>query len=118
MSLFLSKPNDPETRVALTIPELQPHVEFVYKQKLPFLALEHRFRTESRYFHFTNLAKRELEHGYYFGNIRFRYQLMATIPIWKIDEHRAMRIKLSEEIHLNTRNKNVHNRFDQNRVYA
>lgn len=118
MCLFLSRPNDPETSSRLSIPELRPHVEFVYKQTFHLLTLEHRFRTELRYFHFTNFAKTVLERGYYFGAIRFRYQLQANIPIWKIDEHRSMRTKIGGEILLNTRNKYVQNSFDQIRFYA
>ena len=118
MCLFLSEPNDPGAIIRLAIPELRPHVEIAYKQTFHFLTLDHRFRTEPRYFHFTNPAKTELERGYYFGTIRFRYQLQATIPIWKMDEHRSMRTKMGGEILLNTRNKYVDNSFDQIRLHA
>lgn len=118
MCLFLSRPNEPESEVTLAVPELRPHAELAYKQDIKFLTLEHRFRTESRYFHFTNPAKTELEKGYYFGAIRFRYQLQATIPIWKMDAQRSMRTKIGGEILLNTRNKYVRNSLDQARFYA
>lgn len=118
MCLFLSRPNDPELGITLAIPELRPHAEIAYKQKIKFLTLDHRVRTEARYFHFTNAAKTALERGYYFGAIRFRYQLQATIPIWKMDEQRSMRTKIGGEILLNTRNKYVHHSFDQARIHA
>jgi hypothetical protein len=40
MSLFLQNPNDPEATVKLTTPELRPHIEFAYKQRLKHLAIE------------------------------------------------------------------------------
>lgn len=116
--IFLQNPNDPYATVKLTVPELRPHVEFAYKQKLKYLIIDHRYRAEARFFHNTSTTKAELEDGFYFGNFRFRYRLQAVVPVWKIDEKRGLKIKVSDEIHLNSGKKIVKNVFEQNRFYA
>lgn len=118
MCLFLQNPNDPKAVNKLTVPELRPHIEFAKKQKFKFLTLDHRYKLEARFFHNTNAAKTDLENGYNFGNYRFRYRLQASILAWQIDETRALKLKVSDEIHLNMGSKIVKNVFDQNRIYA
>lgn len=118
MCLFLQSPNDPKATVKLTVPELRPHVEFGYKQKLKRVSFDHRFRAEARFFHNTNTSRTDLEDGFAFGNFRFRYKFQATIPIVKIADHRFLKIKLSDELHLNAGRNIVMNIFDQNRLYG
>jgi hypothetical protein len=115
---FLQSPNDPEAPVKLTVPELRPHLEFAQKQKLKYVTLDHRYRFEARYFHNTNATRTALEEGYDFGNFRFRYRVQATVPIWKIDAKKTLKLKISDEIHLNAGQKIVKNVYDQNRLYA
>jgi len=116
--VFMQNPNNPEAAVKLTVPELRPHIEFSYKQKLKHLNIDHRYKVEARFFHNINSTATELEEGYQFGNFRFRYRLQATVPVWKIDDSRALKIKVGDEIHINAGKKIVKNVFDQNRVYA
>jgi hypothetical protein len=118
MCLFLQSPNDPTASVKLVVPELRPHIEFMYRQKLNKFTLEHRYRAEARFFHNTNQARTELEDGYDFGNYRFRYRLHATIPIFKVGENRALKIKVSDEIHLNAGSLISKNVYEQNRLYG
>lgn len=118
MCLFLQNPNDPNATTILTVPELRPHIEFAYKQKLEKFTLDHRYRAESRFFHSTNQARTELEDGFEFGNFRFRYRLQATIPLFKVAESRTLKLKISDEININVGNKITKNVFDQNRLYA
>lgn len=118
MCLFLQNPNDPNSTSNLTVPELRPHIEFAYKQKLKKVTIDHRYRAEARFFHNTNPIATELEDGFDFGNFRFRYRLQATIPIFKMADERFIRIKISDEILLNAGNKISKNMFDQNRVYG
>jgi hypothetical protein len=115
---FLQNPNDPHAIVKLTVPELRPHIEFAYKQKLEKVTLEHRYRAEARFFHNTNGTRTELINGFEFGNFRFRYRLQATIPFLKVTEKRSLKCKLSDEIHMNAGNKISKNVFEQNRIYA
>ncbi|MEJ6982012.1 DUF2490 domain-containing protein [Pedobacter sp. P351] len=115
---FLQNPNDPNSTSKLTVPELRPHVEVAYKQKFKVLTLDHRYRTEARFYHNTNTTRTELADGYDFGNFRFRYNLQATIPVWKIDDKRAFKLKAGDEIHLTSKSKTNRNIFDQNRIYA
>jgi len=116
MCLFLQGTNDPN-KSSITVPELRPHIEFNYKQKLNKVTFEHRYKIESRFFHNTNADKSDLEDGYTFGNFRFRYRLQATIPIMSYSNGRKIKIKISDEIHINAGHSIVLNTFDQNRVY-
>ncbi len=118
MCLFLQNPNDPNATSKLTVPELRPHLEFAYKQKLAQVTIDHRYRAEARFFHNTNTTRTELEDGFDFGNFRLRYRLQATIPLYKIAEKRFLKLKVSDEIHLNAGNKISRNVFEQNRIYA
>lgn len=116
--LFLQYPNDPLATVKLRIPELRPHIEFAYQQKFEKLTINHRYRVEARFFHNTNNSKTALEHGYRLGAFRFRYRLQATIPIVQLIHGRYLRLKLSDEIHLNAGKNIITNPFDQNRIYG
>jgi hypothetical protein len=115
---FFQNPNDPNAAVKLTVPEVRPHLEFVYKQKLDKITFDHRFRAEVRFFNNFNESRTELEDGFEYSNYRFRYKLQATIPLFKMDENRALKFKVSDELFINAGNKIVTNVFDQNRVYA
>ena len=118
MCFFFQNPNDPNAIVKLTIPELRPHIEFACKQKVENVTFDHRYRAEARFFHNTNAPRTELEDGFEFGNFRFRYRLQVTIPLYKMADKRYLKLKISDEIHLNAGNKISKNVFEQNRVYA
>ncbi|WP_306352223.1 DUF2490 domain-containing protein [Flavobacterium sp. '19STA2R22 D10 B1'] len=117
MTVFLQSPNDPESTSNLIVPELRPNIEFVYKQKLSFGILSHRYKAEARYFH--NTANGELTTGYTFGNFRFRYQIGLEIPILKSKQQQRdlLSVRVMDEVHFNTGGNIVKNVFDQNRVY-
>jgi len=112
--LFFQNPNDPNAISKLTVPELRPHVEFAYNQKLKYFDLDYRYRTEFRFHHNTNVDRTFLEDGYEFSNIRFRCRVQATVPIYK----KNLKIKTSNELHINAGNKITKNVFDQNRLYV
>ena len=117
-SVFFQNPNDPNAPVKLTVPELRSHLEFAYKQKLDKVIFDHRFRAEARFFHNANNTRTELEDGFKYSNYRFRYKLQATIPLFKTDEYRALKFKVSNELFINAGSEIITNVFDQNRVYA
>jgi hypothetical protein len=116
--LFLQNPNDPEATDILTVPELRPHVEVAYKQKLPKLVIDHRYRAEARFFHNTNEERTELTDGYDFGTYRLRYRIQATIPVVTLSEERSLKVKVGDELHMNAGGRPGTNVFDQNRIYA
>ena len=111
---FFQNSNDPNSVVNLTVPELRPHIEFGYKQETRKLKIEHRYRTEFRFYHDVNPERTQLEDGYNFGNIRFRYRIQAVAPVYKD----KLKVKISNELHINAGEKIVKNVFDQNRLYA
>jgi hypothetical protein len=116
MCLFLQGTNDP-FKNSINVPELRPHVEFNYKQKLSRLTFEHRYKIESRFFHNVNSDRSDLEAGYFFGNFRFRYRIQATIPFATFKNGGKVKLKVSDEIHINAGHSIVLNTFDQNRIY-
>lgn len=118
MCLFLQNPNDPRAKVKLTIPELRPHLEAIYRQRFTKLSLEHRYRFEERFFHNTNNTITALEEGYDFGNYHMRYRFQAAVPLFKTHNQSVLKAKISDEIHLNAGKNIVANTFDQNRIYA
>lgn len=115
---FLQSPNDPYSNSDLIIPELRPFTDVYYRQQTKHLSIDHRYRFEVRFFHNTNTTGTELANGYDFGNVRFRYQLQLTIPVWKIDQTRSLKVRLGDEVMLNAGKKIVTNIFDQNRVWG
>lgn len=117
MTWFFQYPNDPTATNRLAVPELRPHLELGYQQKLGFGRLSHRYRGEARFFHNTDNGK--LSDGYDFGNFRFRYQISWDMPLLKSkkDQHELLTFKVYDEIHLNAGGNIVQNTFDQNRIY-
>jgi hypothetical protein len=110
-----SNPADPSGPVTVTIPELRPHEELSYKQKVKNLIISHRFKLEERWTR--NTSSDKLTDGYKF-TARFRYQFQLQYPIVK----RATSVgnldaKVSDEILLNIGRSIVQNTFDQNRAY-
>ncbi len=118
LCLFLQDPNNPSAAVRLTVPELRPHVETACRQEFGRLTLDHRFRLEARFFHNTNQARTALEDGFVFGNYRFRYKIQAGMLLLKLAGGKHIELKISNELHLNAKNRNTKRVFDQNRIYA
>lgn len=116
--VFGQSPNEPITKQRLMVPELRPHIEVAYKNRLKHFTLDHRFRAEARFFHGTNSFRTELADGFSFGNFRFRYRITTTIPILHIDEHRSFKMKIGDEVMVNAGAKIAKNIFDQNRLFV
>jgi hypothetical protein len=117
MCLFLQNSNNP-LEPGIAVPELRPHIEFNQKQKLEHVTFDHRYIAEARFFQRTNDDGTKLEDGFDFGNFRFRYRLQATIPLFRFDEERALKLRISDEIHVNAGSNIVLTMFDQNRIYG
>ncbi len=112
---FFQSPNYPTSDLNLVVPELRPHVEFANKHTLQKLILDHRFRAEARYFHQLNVEETKLEDGYFFGSFRFRYRILASYPIWKINEKLVVKVIAGDELMVQA-GKKVRYTFDQNRI--
>lgn len=111
-----SNPADPSKPIAVTVPELRPHQELNYTQKIKKLSISQRFRIEERWTH--NATTSELTAGYSFKG-RFRYQLQLNyLLINPMDDVGALSVKTSDEIMLNLGRSIVQNIFDQNRAYV
>lgn len=111
-----ANPGDGYKPIAVTAPELRPHEELSYKQKIKDLTISHRYRLEERF-----VRKSDADHllsGYNF-NFRFRYQLQLQYPLIKKETAAGtLNIKVSDEPMLNFGHSIVRNFFDQNRFYV
>ena len=117
-SLFLQSPNDPESEIDLTIPELRPHLEFNLRQKLNSFNIEQRYRAEARFFHNVNSTLTDLDDGYSYGTLRLRYRIQFIFPVIKSKGVNIIKLKAGDELMVNVGENIVHNFFDQNRLYA
>jgi Protein of unknown function (DUF2490) len=115
---FFHNPNRPQAAVKLTVPELRPHTEAAYRHNFGQLSCEHRLRAEARFFHNVNAAGNDLAEGYDFSAFRFRYRLQFTFPLYSIKNSAAIKLKISNEYHLQTAGEIGKPAFDQNRFYA
>lgn len=115
--LFFQSPNDPEVSPRLMVPELRPHVEAHLSQKFSRLQIDHRLRTEARFFRHLTPDGTALAEGYSFRNFRFRYQMAFSFPIIKRTNGFTASLRLTDELHLQTPAPGFL-WFDQNRFYA
>lgn len=111
---FLQSPQAPPATTKLAVPELRPHIQFDYKQPLNKLSIGHRYRIEKRFFR--NTEDGELAEGYN-SNYRLRYRLGLEYQLATINKL-PLKVKASNEIHVNAGERITYNRFDQNRIYA
>jgi len=117
-ALFLQRPNDPESTIDLTVPELRPHLEFNLRQKLNAVNIEHRYRAEARVFHNVNSTLTDLDDGYTYGTLRLRYRLQFVFPLIKSNEVVVVKFKVGDELLVNVGENIVNNFFDHNRFFT
>lgn len=111
-----SNPSDPEKAATVTVPELRPHEELNYSQKIGNLGIKQRFKLEQRWTH--NSSASELTTGYSFKG-RFRYQFQLDYRLSNSTTGSGtLTAKTSDEILLNLGHSVVNNTFDQNRLYV
>ena len=116
LCFFLAN-NDPTRDYNLHVPEIRPTMDIYYQQKTKNISVNHRYRLDARFF--KNTSGQELADGFSFTNMRFRYQIGLSIPLYKGKEDRnALALKVAEEIHVNFGKKIIKNAMDQNRVTA
>ena len=111
-----ANPSDPDSKILVTVPELRPHQDVSYSQKIKRLTIAHRYRLEERFRH--KATADELTPGYQFS-LRARYRLALQYPLIQKDEAAgALKLKVSDEVMLNLGHAIVNNFFDQNRLYV
>lgn len=115
-SLFLFHRQNSKTLPSFSQPELRPHGEFNLRTSIGPLNFENRWRGELRYFQNTNLLGTELQEGYHFAAVRFRYRLQAIIPVAILAETKALKLKLADEVMAMAGGKINQITFDQNRI--
>lgn len=118
LSYFFHSPGDPKSEIELVVPEIRPDIQFNYRQKFKSWRLEHRYKIEARFFHNTNPTLTDLEKGYAYATLRFRYRLQFVLPLVKFSEAQKLSLKAGDEILLNVGKKIVKNVFDQNRWFV
>lgn len=111
---FLQSPQDPGSKSTLVIPELRPHIEFNNKHNIHNLVISHRYKVEVRFFR--NTFNGELASGFY-SYSRLRYRIGLEYVLFKSKTEQTVKLKISDEIHINAGKNIILNRFDQNRIY-
>lgn len=111
-ALFLQAlPQEQESDVVYTRPEIRPHQEVNLRHILGKLSINQRVRVEERFFLGTDFDRPEF-------NFRFRYQLLASFSLMEMENNQSLQLKVADEIMFNAGATIVNNVFDQNRIYA
>jgi hypothetical protein len=118
MVLFLHNRSGDDDQEDFTQPELRPHGEMEYKTAVGKLGVEHRFRSEIRFFKELNDSKTGLGETYELTSFRFRYRIQFSVTLKKLDEKRAVKLKFGDEIMVMAGGTLGPMVFDQNRIYA
>jgi hypothetical protein len=118
MVLFLHNRSGDDDQEDFTQPELRPHGEMEYKTAVGKLGVEHRFRSEIRFFKELNDLKTGLGETYELTSFRFRYRIQFSVTLKKLDEKRAVKLKFGDEIMAMAGGTLGPMVFDQNRIYT
>ena len=101
---FNQTPTDPLAQPRLSIPEIRPTIDFIYKRPFKKFSLENRVRVEPRFYNIPNSSKTELTDVVTLGAVRWRDRLQAMIPInSKWDSRIGTELLLHSEVNLATR---------------
>lgn len=113
---FFISNTDPTADYDLQVPEVRPFIEANNRQAFKRVNISHRYRLEARFF--KNSSGPQLEDGFSFGSMRFRYQFGLDIFLKKSDKNikHALTLRIMDELMLNFGKKVTYNIFDQNRV--
>ena len=96
--------------------EFRPYEELMIKSKLGNTDISNRVRVEERFF---NPVVEGSIKGPGTFNVRFRYQLVANIPLINLSEkdpNKKILLGIGDEVFLNAGKHIVYNVFDQNRL--
>lgn len=113
---FFQNNQDPLAAERLTIPELRPSIEANFIPRQNGIQLSHRYRMEGRFFHNTDGPGTQLAPGYTFGNLRFRYRLEMTVPVFRVKKSLPCKLRVSDEMLLQFADEGLISYFDQNRI--
>ena len=95
--------------------EYRPYQDFLIRNRLGKIELNHRYRMEQRFFQFLSESKVQDKANFIF---RLRYALNLNIPVitFSSDEHhRRIFFNVADEVFFNAGKNIVYNLFDQNR---
>lgn len=110
-ALFYFYQNNQHTRS-----EIRPYHELGTKQEWGNSTLQHRLRTEFRFFRHTNLGNNNFGNSF---NVRFRYRLYFTTPLMKVSNRypgRQLLLNVGDELFINAGKQIVYNAFENNRL--
>jgi hypothetical protein len=96
--------------------EFRPYEELLIKNTFKRFQITHRYRIEERFFNLVSDGKIERPGTF---NFRFRYLMMAAIPLFKLSKsnnNAQFLLNIGDEIFFNAGEKIVYNVFDQNRL--
>ncbi len=96
--------------------EFRPYQEIKIENRFKVIKVNHRYRIEQRFYKFPDSESDQTQPGF---NFRFRYSIMASIPLIKLSvEHPERKVLLSvgNEIFLNAGSEIIDNIFNQNRL--
>lgn len=95
--------------------EFRPYQEFLLRNNYNSFSFSHRYRLEERFYFY---PEQETDNKLLSFNLRFRYAIMARIPLLKLSKKhtdRKLILSIGNEIFINAGKKIIHNIFDQNR---
>ncbi len=95
--------------------EIRPYQEMLLSTVFAKVGIQHRLRIEERFF--KEVVGGDITQNHNF-NFRFRYQMLATVPlikIWIDKREHQLALSVSDEIFLNAGKEIVYNYLDKNR---
>jgi hypothetical protein len=107
-------PQNIHSTSTLVVPEWRIFQDFSSEQQWWKLKVLHKYRIEERFLHKNN--GKELTDGYNF-QMRFRYRIQLSYPLWKKTEN-YWTLRVYDEVMLNAGKGIVRNVFDQNRIFV
>lgn len=95
-----------------------PHAEIEHREKVNNLSITYNYRLELRFFDVNNIPNMPPQKPFYYHNVRFRYRVLLSHPVFRIDENRKVHFRIFDELHLNMLSKFPNNGFNHNRLYT
>jgi hypothetical protein len=95
--------------------EYRPYQEVNSTQSFGKISVQHRFRTEARFFRNVSEAIKTPPSNF---NFRFRYRIYCSIPLLKWSEvkpDRTLSFNIGDEVFINAGKEIIYNAFDNNR---
>ncbi|MCS7028056.1 MAG: DUF2490 domain-containing protein [Bacteroidia bacterium] len=95
-----------------------PHVEVEHQERIRQVNVTHNYRFELRFFDDGNIPNASIQRQFYYHNVRIRYRLQVSFPLFEITHEKTVRLRIFDELHLNLGSKLPINGFHHNRLYV